>query len=651
MKKIFFLIAFFLLLTVFAQAQPKLNDDFYTAVNSKWLATEKIPEGLPVWGGMDYIDLKVAGDLQTLVDSMLARKDLPADSPEAKVATLYRSVLDTEARNKDGLRPLKPYLDMVASIKNIDDYKAVMLALSAGGFPTVIPWGLAPDLMHSDTLAVMVGTADLGLPGQDYYNLPQLQGIRIAYVNYLTKLFVLKGDDDRLARLKAQKALGIEKYLAESLLSAQEEANPKSMHNPRSLKELAALTPAFNWPTILESFGLSTVTTVNVMQPVYLGCLDKAMVPNRLDGLLAYTEACLLRASASYLTSDFDRARFDFFKVLTGVSEMRPQEERALSMVDDHLGWLLGKAYIEDYFPAQAKAEMQAMIKDILAAYRARIDKLDWMSEETKAKAMLKLDTMLVKVAYPDRWEDYSALVVKSYAEGGSLLDAVIAVRKFNRARELGKLGRPVDRNEWFFPPQTVNAYYNPSNNEIVFPAGFLQSPFYHYGASRAENLGGIGVVIGHELTHAFDPSGSKFDEKGNLSDWWQKKDFETFNAKTRALEIQYSAYEAAPGLMMDGRLTLSENIADLGGVTVALDVLKSGPNADVPAFFTAFAGANRKLMLPEFLRMSIRTDPHTPGKFRVNGVLANLDDFHEVFKIKAGDGMFVEPERRIRIW
>src|SRR5690606_11185579 len=462
-------------------------------------------------------------------------------------------------------------------------------------------------------------------------------------------------------RADAEKILALETKLAAPRLDKIQSRDARNFNNPRSVAELQAMTPAVNWNKFIKDLGITKkIDTVIVMEPKYMAKLNTFLKTTPIEDLKTLTRWSTLNNAADMLTTKMERANWDFYsKTLNGAQNQEPADERALGTVDGAVGEAIGQLYVDAKFPPEAKVKAEKMIKNIIAAFQDRIKALDWMTEETKLKAIEKLDKFTVKIAYPDEWEDYSKLQIK---EGNSYAKNMLAVAEWAMQKNYSEINEPVDKKEWGMPPQTVNAYFNPLNNEIVFPAAILQPPFYNYTADDAVNYGGIGAVIGHEISHAFDDSGARFDGDGNLNNWWTEKDLDEFTKRGDALAEQYSQIEVLDGVFINGKFTLGENIGDLGGVLGAYDGLQrsfkeNGRPEDIDGFtaeqrfFMSWATVWRTLMREEALRTRIKTDTHSPGMYRATQPLKNIDAFYEAFDINEGDAMYLAPEKRVRIW
>jgi predicted metalloendopeptidase len=473
----------------------------------------------------------------------------------------------------------------------------------------------------------------------------------------------LIGEKPADAQLQAEKILAFETALSKPRFDRVERRDRRKSYNPMTVSDLQKLTPSIKWDSYLSQIGLPKTDSLIVSQPKYLVALEAIFQENKVDDWKAYMRWTLLNKSASQLSTQVETANWEFYgKTLTGAVKQRPLQERALQVINGATGEALGKLYVEKKFPAEAKAKAEKMIKNVFLAFENRINNLAWMSQETKKSAIAKLNKSRVKIGYPDKWKDYSALTIQSPAEGGSYFENVKNISKWSYNENIAELKKPVDKEKWGMSPQTVNAYYNPSYNEIVFPAAILQPPFYNYQADEAVNYGGIGAVIGHEISHGFDDSGSRYNADGNLVDWWTADDLKQFTALTGALAAQYSALQPLPGTFVDGKFTLGENIGDLGGVNAAYDglqlYLKENGNPGLidgytpeQRFFISWSTIWRSKMRDEAMKSQVKTDPHSPGIYRSYVPLQNVDTFYEAFNIQPTDGMYVAPEKRVKIW
>ncbi|MDC1324665.1 M13 family metallopeptidase, partial [Flavobacteriaceae bacterium] len=502
----------------------------------------------------------------------------------------------------------------------------------------------------------------LGLQ-RDYYldQDSKTKEIRGQYVDHVARMFRFINYDEAKAKAAAKLVLALETQLAEPRLDKVQRRDIRNFNNPRSVSELSAITPVIDWNKFIKDMGVTVaLDTVLVMQPKYMKALNTFLNTTPIEDVKTLMTWSTLDNAAGYLTPEIETANWEFYsKTLSGSKAQRAAEERALGTVNGSVGEAIGKLYVEAKFPPEAKEKAEKMIANVIKAFQNRIQILDWMSDETKGKAIEKLDKFTVKIAYPDEWEDYSELQV---IEGNSYAENMMAVSQWSLSKNISEIGQPVDKSEWGMPPQTVNAYFNPLNNEIVFPAAILQPPFYNYTADEAVNYGGIGAVIGHEISHAFDDSGARFDGDGNVNNWWTDKDLTEFEKRGNALAEQYSAIEVMDSVYINGKFTLGENIGDLGGVLGAYDGLQlffdtNGRPEDIDGFtaeqrfFMSWATVWRTLTREDALRRQIKTDPHSPGIQRATQPLKNVDAFYEAFDIKEGDEMYLPEEQRVRIW
>ena len=642
------------------------NDNFFQFVNGTWLKNTAIPADKTRWGSFDELRQNTDKDALAILKDAAKDPKYKSNTDQGKAINIYKSVMDTVARNKQGIAPIKPYLAKINAVKNTADLQKLLMETEAtGGGAGFFGFGISADEKDSNRNVVSLGPGSLGLPDRDYYVSEDKDSKekREKYVLHVAKMLQFIGETPAQAKVNADKILALEIAMSKPRLDRVERRDSKKQYNPTSIADLKKMVPIIDWNTYIKGIGIAKVDTVIVAQPRYMAALQTIFTDNKVDDWKAYMRWMLLRGSAGELSTAIETANWEFYgKTLTGALKQRPRHEKALQVVNGTVGESLGKLYVEKMFPAEAKTKAFNMIQNIIRAYKARINNLTWMSPETKTKAIEKLDKLTIKIGYPDKWEDYSAMVVKSPAEGGSYFDNMQNVSKWAWKKDLAKLGKPVDKTEWGMSPQTVNAYYNPSYNEIVFPAAILQPPFYDYKADEAVNYGGIGAVIGHEVSHGFDDQGATYNADGNLIDWWTADDLAKFTALGGALADEYSALEPLPGTHVDGKFTLGENIGDLGGINAAYDglqlYLKENGNPGLidgytpeQRLFISWATIWRSKMRDEALKNQVKTDPHSPGMYRAYVPLTNLDTFFQAFDIKEGDGMYVAPEKRVKIW
>lgn len=640
----------------------KPQDDFYNFVNGNWMKATEIPEEESVWGGFSVLRKTTREDVLTIINDARKSNTYAADSDQAKALALYESELDTVARNEAGLQPLQPALDSIAFIASVADIQRVGQLRNGTGTP-FFNFRVFSDFSNSKMNAGYIAPGRLGLPDRDYYieQDEKSKEIREQYKEYISWVLEYAGDDAATAKEEAQRILALETKLAEPKLDKVEQRDARNLNNPKSVAELQKITPAVNWEAFFENQGLAKeVDTVIVLQPKYMSALQNVLTKTSLEDLKLLMRWATLNSWSDKLTTDLEYANWEFYsKTLNGTPKQKPADERALATVDGTLGEAVGKLYVDKVFPPEAKEKAEAMIANIKEAFRDRINALEWMTDSTKVQAIEKLDKFTVKIGYPDKWEDYSALEID--ADQG-YFENMLAYGSWSLDKNNADYKEPVDKTRWGMSPQTVNAYFNPSFNEIVFPAAILQPPFYNYQADEAVNYGGIGAVIGHEISHAFDDSGARFDGDGNLKNWWSDADLEAFTARSGALAEQYSNIEVADSLYINGKFTLGENIGDLGGLLAAYTGLqkfyeKNGRPENIDGFtpeqrfFISWATIWRTKMRDDALRTRIKTDPHSPGMYRAYVPLQNIDAFYEAFNIKEGDPMFVPEEDRVRIW
>lgn len=649
---------------VIENMDPTVNpkEDFYNYVNGSWAKNTKIPDDETRWGGFGVLRKSTRQDVLEIINTSKELGTYKEGSDQKKALLVFESELDTISRNEAGIAPLKPLLEAISEIKTLNDLQDVY-AKTIGVDAPYFGMSAFADLNNSAINAAYVGPGGLGLPGRDYY-LDQdnkSKENRTNYIAYITKMLQYIGISEGDATMKANRILEMETKLATPRLTKVERRDIRNLNNPMAVSALSAMTPTVNWEKFIKDSGVKTeLESIIVTQPKYMVALNDFFKTTSVEDLKTLMTWSTLNGSAGYLTTTLEKERWEFYsKKLRGQMAMKPADERALGTVNNTVGEAIGQLYVEAKFPPEAKEKAKNMIANVIEAFQVRIEKLDWMSPETKLKAIEKLDKFTVKIAYPDEWKNYSDLEIK---EGNSYAENMLAVSKWSMEENIAEIGQPVDKKEWGMSPQTVNAYFNPLNNEIVFPAAILQPPFYNYLADDAVNYGGIGAVIGHEISHAFDDSGARFDANGNVNNWWTDADLEEFEKRGKLLAEQYSAIEVLDSVHINGAFTLGENIGDLGGVLGAFDGLqlhfeKNGRPENIDGFtpeqrfFMSWATVWRTLIREDALRTQIKTDPHSPGTTRAIQPLKNVDAFYEAFDIKEGDGMYLKPEERVRIW
>ena len=638
------------------------KDDFYNYVNGSWLSNTEIPSDRSTWGGFSVLRKSTDKDVLALIAEAQASGKYAEGTDQAKALAIFNTKLDTVARDAAGITPLTASLEQINGITNITDLQTVIATNPAVSDP-FFGFGASADLNNSAMNTVYVGTGGLGLPDRDFYveNDSKSVEIRAEYVNFITKMLQYLGDDEASARAQAEKILELETALAMPRFDKVESRDVRNFNNPRTFGEFQAMLPVVNMDKMVADMEVPVaIDSLIVVQPRYFETLNTFLKDTPIEDLKSLVRWSTLNNAAGMLTTEIELTNWEFYsKYLRDTQQQRPADERALSTVNNTVGEALGKLYVDSKFPPEAKAKAKEMIANVISAFQARIQNLEWMSDTTKLRAVEKLDKFTVKIGYPDDWEDYSKMEV---ASDKGYFDNMMAVNKWARDKNFSEIYQPVDRSEWGMAPQIVNAYFNPQNNEIVFPAAILQPPFYDYLADDAVNYGGMGAVIGHEISHAFDDSGARFDGDGNVVNWWTPADLEQFTARGDALAEQYSQIEVIDSVYINGKFTLGENIGDLGGLLGAYDGLQmyfaeNGRPDDIDGFtaeqrfFMSWATVWRTLAKDEALRNQVKTDPHSPGRYRATQPLLNIDAFYEAFDIKEGDGMYLAPEKRVRIW
>ena len=637
----------------------KAQDDFYKFINENWEKRTQIPSTKPAWGSFTELFEKNQDFLKEMING-LKKKKLSENSDEKKILTLYNSYSDMKRRNKEGISPLKKDLDRINAIKNIKDFEKYTIEVTKEGGGTLYSWGVGPDLNSSKDNAVYLGSAGLGL-SKDYYQKETEENKKIIqeYTKYISDMLSYLGEKN--TEEKAKKIVEFEKQMAKTLLTNEESHDIKKRNNPRKVDELSKIVKNIDLKNYLKQSGVNTDKVI-ISQLKYYENLDKFLNDTNMDVIKDYLKFHLISSASGLLSDKLAERKFAFYgKYLNGQKEREILEKRALNFVSGTLGEMVGKVYVEQKFPPEAKENAKEMVSYIFKAFRNRIENLTWMSSETKKKALEKLGKVTVKIGYPDKWRNFDELIIN---EKDNLYTQLEGISKWSYKEELKKVGKPVDKTEWFMSANTVNAYYSPTGNEIVFPAGILQFPFYDYkDLGPGSNFGGIGAVIGHEITHGFDVSGANFDGDGNVKDWWSKEDKKKFDTVTEKLAEQFSGYSVAPNVNVNGKFTLTENIADLGGVNIAFDALqlylKDHPEKNIKEngytqnelFFMNFGRIWRQKATEEYLKNLVKSDPHSPNYFRVNGLLINIDAFHDTFKTKKRDKLYKEPKDRIKIW
>jgi len=631
-------------------------------VNAKWTAANPIPADRTRWGSFDQLAEKSLDAQHEIVEAAAKNADsAKAGSNEQKIGWMYRSGMDEAAVDKAGFDPIKPDLEKIAALKSTDDLVAYLRRTFSEGRGGVFRFGSRADYENAKMQIASAGQGGLGLPTPDYYSQAEYADLRKAYVAHAAKMLELTGVPEAQANEQADAVLKLETRLAGASLSRVELRDPKNQYHFVSVAEADQVMPHFGWPAFFAAQGVAIQKGFSLSQPKFFAEFDKMLADVPIGDWQAYLRVHVIDGAAPYLSKPFEDAHFAFNgQTLNGQKELSPRWKRVLEAVDDGLGMALGELYVARNFSPQAKARAGQLVDDVRNALRGRIEKLDWMSTDTKQKALAKWQTFLPKIGYPDKWRDWSGVEIVA----GDYFANVRAARKFDYAYDVAKIGKPTDRLEWGMTPQTVNAYYNPTDNTINFPAAILQAPFFDFKADDALNYGGIGAVIGHEATHGYDDQGSKFDQDGNNHNWWTDADRSKFDARTQKLTDQFNSYEPLPGKHVNGKLTLGENTADLGGLNAAYDALqlalKKNPKeaagkidgyTEEQRFFIAFARVWSGSILPKAQEVRLNTDPHAPAQYRAIGAPSNMPAFANAFSCKAGDAMVRDAGVRVTIW
>lgn len=638
-------------------ADPR--EDFFRFVNGGWLDNTQIPDDRARWGSFDELNQQAEQQVLVIVQQA-ASAQAQTGSDTQKMGDMYQSFMDIERLEQLGLTPLQPLLDEIDAIADHEALTAFWAAAPVRGLMAPLGYGVGQDQRQSDQYITTVGQSGLGMPDRDFYlsEDARFSTLREQYQAHIARMLVLAGESETDAADAAIRVLALETRLAQPQWSRVQNRDRNATYNRLTPQELAQLAPGLNWNRFLTAAEIDDVPAVVVRQPTYLSALAELYTTVQLADWKLYHRYHLLRSSAPYLNNAFVEEQFNFFgRTLNGQPAMRPRDQRAVNAVEQVAGFAVGRAYVERHFQPEARERMDALVKNLLAAFEVAINELEWMTPATKQEAQLKLASLNTKIAYPEVWEDYSCLQVSADDLVGNLMRS----NACEHARMMSRLGQPVDRDEWFMTPQTVNAYYSATMNEIVFPAAILQPPFFNVNADDAVNYGAIGAVIGHEITHAFDDQGRRSDGEGNLRDWWAEDDTVQFTARAQLMIDQFDQFEPLPDLHIQGALALGENIADLGGLTVAHKAWQLSLNGEPAAEIDGFSGEQRFFLgwgqiwrisfREEALRQQLITGPHSPGMYRVLGPLSNMPEFYQAFGVSETDPMYRPSDVRVKIW
>jgi len=638
-------------------SSKKPGDDFFTYANGIWYDTARIPAGQTGVGSYSFLNFPQRIRLQAILDSISAANNM-AGSIEQKVGDFYASGMDTVAINSRGYEPIKPVLTRIDAITDVPSLLKVVTEEHKTGDQSIIGFSVRPDDKQSSINIVQLDQTGINLPERDYYFKTDASTVAIqdAYKKYLASLFVLTGSDAAAAEKNAAVAYGIEKQLASSHKTNIELRDIKANYNKVAVASIAKKQPNLGWTALLTDLGVSA-DSVNMGQPGYYDKLNAMLKSVAIKDWKVYLKANALTSYANFLSKPFADASFEYTKALTGQAVKKPRAEEMTTAVDRSLGHALAQLYVKKYFPDEAKKRMAVLVDNLKKAFETRIDRLEWMSDSTKAQAKEKLHYFTEKIGYPDKWRDYSNVEVRRDAYFENRLSA----NRNDYNYQLAKAGQPVDRTEWLTTPPTVTAYNNPPLNEIVFPAGILQAPYFDLYADDALNYGGIGMVIGHEITHSFDDQGAQYDKVGNVTNWWTKEDYEKFKVRTQQVSDQYDLFTVLDSVHVKGALTLGENVADIAGVAIAYDAFKLTEQGQSTTtldgftpdqrFFISIARIWRVKTTDQFLRMYVNTNSHSPARWRVNGPLMNFTPFYNAFNLQQGDKMYKPESERITVW
>ncbi|MDH3533603.1 MAG: peptidase M13 [Gammaproteobacteria bacterium] len=633
------------------------GDDFFAYANGKWLAATEIPADKSSYSAAYILHEEAQENVRAIIEAA-ATGDFAEGSDEQKVGDLFQSYMDTETRNALGIQPLLPLLAKIDALKTHDEVAVFMAYANKRNIQMPFVMSQFEDLKDPEYYAMNIFQGGLGLPDREYYfnDDDKSAVIRARYVEHMEKMFELVDLPEPAAAANAVMAL--ETRIAAEHMKKEDARNWAENYNKVARGDLQTVMPRFNWQGYLDAAGLPAIDSVVIYMTDYLGQVDEIIHATPLEAWKIYLKWQAVNTAAALLNEDLDQQNFEFYsKTLSGVQQQPPLWRRGVNIVNGTLGEVVGRVYVEKHFPPEAKERMLVLVGNLINAYAKSITELDWMSGATKAEALDKLSKFTPKIGYPDEWRDYSAVVIKPDDLLGNLERAALAEYQ----RQLDRQGGPVDKNEWGLSPQTVNAYYNPARNEIVFPAAMLQPPYFNLAADEAVNYGAIGAVIGHEIGHGFDDKGSTFDGDGKLRNWWTAEDRAEFERRTSALVAQYDEYKPFDDLAVNGQFTLGENIGDLGGMSIGLLAYKISLGGKEPPVIDGFTGVQRVFLgyaqgwrgkyRDEFLRRLIQTDPHAPKIYRTNGVVRNVPEFYEAFDVAEGDALYLPPEQRVKIW
>ncbi len=637
----------------------KAQTDFYQYACGGWMKTHPLPAEYARYGSFDKLQEDNQKQVKELIEG-LSKTQQKAAGIGAKIGELYKIGMDSANLEKQGVAPLKSGMDAINSIKDVNGLQQELITLHKQYISPFFQVDGSADQKNSKMNILNIYQSGLGMPDRDYYleNDPATKEVRDQYLKHIEKMFVLAGIAPEIAKTNSEKVLKLETALAKVSSSREQLRDPQANYNKINVTDLQKMASHIDWKAYFSGIGAGNLTEVNISQKAFIKSMDSIFTTTPIEDVKAYYSWNLINDASSFLNAAMEKQNFEFYgKALSGKEEMKARWKRVVDVINGSLGEGVGQMYVEKYFPAAAKEKMINLVKNLRSSLSDRIAGLQWMSDETKKKAQEKLAAIKVKIGYPDKWRDYTALEIKN----DSYWENVVRSRNFEFAFRIAKVGKPVDPTEWGMTPQTVNAYYDPTVNEIVFPAAILQPPFFNFDADDAVNYGAIGVVIGHEMTHGFDDQGRQYDKEGNLKDWWTENDAKLFNERTAVLVNHFSNIKVLDTVHANGAFTLGENIADQGGLQVSFNALKKALEGKSQEkidgftpqqrFFLAYANVWANNVRDKEILRRTKVDPHSLGKWRVNGALPNVAAFQEAFSIKPGDAMFIEPEKRVNIW
>ena len=636
----------------------KPGDDFYEYANGKWLKNNPIPPSKTGWGSFNVLREESSAALKGLLED--ATKNSGSSRIKQMTGDFYLSGMDSAAIENAGFTPIKAELDRLEKITTLNEVISEIATLRTRGIASpLFGFYVGQDAKKVTQYIAQFGQGGTTLPDRDYYLKDDARSLKIRkeYVAYMNDMFKLTGASAEKANENAVNILALETKIANAQMTRVEMRDPQRMYNKFFVDDFSKSTHAINWRSLMEKMKVTGQDSIIISNPGFLRFADSLLAATPVATWKTYLQWYVIKNAAGYLSNDFVDRNFQFSRVLTGQKVITPRWQRMSNLIDDNLGEMLGQLYVEKYFKPEAKVRMLSLVNNLQQTLQDRINKLPWMSATTKAKALLKLQSFTKKIGYTDKWKTYDGVVITK----NSLLDNIRNCSVWSYNDRIKKLGKPIDKTEWGFTPATINASYNPPKNEITFPAGILQFPFFDFGADDAVNYGGIGAVIGHEMTHGFDDQGRQFDADGNLRDWWTEEDAKQFKTKADMVVNQFNGFTVLDTLHVNGKLTLGENIADLGGLNMAYEAFKKTPQGQSTTkidgftpdqrFFLSWAQVWRGNYLPETTAQLILTDPHAPGQYRTNGPLVNIDAFYKAFDVKQGDKLFKADKERIKIW